>query len=69
MADCPKCQGHMEQGFVPDATYGGFTLGNWTEGAPEKSFWKGLKITGRRQFPLSADRCTNCGFIEWFATS
>jgi len=39
----------------------------WVEGEPETSFWLGLKIKGRRTFPVFADRCPQCGTLELHA--
>ncbi|MBV8837072.1 MAG: hypothetical protein JO000_11070 [Alphaproteobacteria bacterium] len=69
MSTCPKCQGAMEAGFVPDYSYGAILQAKWTEGAPEKSFLGNMKIKGRRQIALAADRCTRCGYVELYARS
>jgi len=52
---------------MPDATYGALLQANWTEGVPEKNFLGGLKVKGRRQIALTAERCTRCGYIELYA--
>ena len=63
---CPKCGSPMTTGFLlgssdaPKAT-------EWVEGAAEKSFWGTLKLKGRRRFPVVADRCERCGFLELYA--
>jgi hypothetical protein len=67
MATCPKCQGQMETGFMPDATYGGTLTASWVEGEPVKSFWAGLKLGGKRRIPARTDRCTKCGYLESYA--
>lgn len=67
MKTCPKCQGATETGFVPDASYGAVLLSNWTEGAPEKNWLQSVKLKGRRQIPLTAERCTKCGYVEIYA--
>lgn len=64
MADCPKCRGRMTQGYayMPD-------LGSrvkWMDGEP--GFWKALTGAFRmKASELSARRCTQCGFVEFFA--
>jgi hypothetical protein len=65
--NCPKCEGKMEEGYIPDATYGGLLTPSWVEGAPEKSTWRRLKTKGKRQLPVAAFRCTACGFLEFYA--
>jgi hypothetical protein len=50
----------LDQGHAPTPT-------EWIEGAPEKSFWQGLRLKQRRRFPVVADRCERCGFLELYA--
>jgi Domain of unknown function (DUF6487) len=65
---CPKCGGGMEEGFLPDRTHRGVTPASWVAGAPEKSFWSGLRLKGRAQIPLTTWRCRKCGYLESYAT-
>lgn len=64
MTDCPKCRGRMTPGYayMPD-------LGSrvrWMDGEP--GFWKTLTNSLRmKASELSARRCTQCGFVEFFA--
>lgn len=64
MADCPKCRGQMTPGYpyLPDT--GGRV--KWLDGEP--GFWKALAsaFTGKAASELSARRCTQCGFVEFF---
>jgi predicted nucleic-acid-binding Zn-ribbon protein len=65
---CPKCGGPMTTGFLLDhSDKGGGRVTDWIEGAVEKSFWTGVKLKGRRRFPVMADRCEKCGFLELYA--
>jgi hypothetical protein len=41
----------------------------WMEGNPEKSFWTGLKTTGRQRYSVMTYRCERCGFLESYAGS
>ena len=66
---CPKCSGAMHEGFVVDATYGSMTVASWVEGAPRKSIWTGVKVSGRPRSEISAWRCTRCGFVEHYAAA
>ena len=67
-SDCPKCQGAMTEGYVLNVNeYGQFTASAWVEGAPEKSFWRGLKLDNRAQYQVQAWRCGRCGFLESYA--
>ena len=63
---CPKCGSPMITGYLVDHNQSLKVL-DWVEGAPEKSFWTGLKIKDRRNFPVVADRCERCGFLELYA--
>lgn len=72
MADeknCSKCDGSMTMGFIID--HGHYNTKQeqiWIEGAPESSFWKGLKTSGRAAFTVRAFRCAACGFLEFYTT-
>ena len=59
----------MEEGFILDRTYGANLQEMWVEGGPpETSFWTGLKVRGRAQIPVTTFCCSNCGFLESFAS-
>lgn len=62
MAACPKCRERMTQGFLfaPDS---GARI-KWVDGEPS---WKVLLGFGRKATDLAAQRCTACGFVEFFA--
>ena len=64
---CPKCQSSMKQGFTLDHTYGYLAVSAWIEGEPEKSFWYGLKTSGRKTLPIETWRCSKCGYLENYA--
>ncbi len=65
---CPKCHGVMEQGFIPDVGDANVRqTSKWYEGQPEKSFWVGVKTSGKRQFQVQSYRCENCGYLESYA--
>jgi hypothetical protein len=64
---CPKCNGPTESGFIPDIGHAGYHfLSSFTKGEPEKSFLSGYKPKGQ-QIPLTAVRCTKCGYVELYA--
>ena len=65
--ECPKCRAPMEAGFVLDQTYGAMTQSAWIEGAPERSFWTGVKLKGHQRLPVTTFRCPDCGFLESYA--
>jgi hypothetical protein len=56
-----------EPGFVLDQTQGGYRPSAWVEGAPEPSFWTGLKLKGHERLPVTTYRCTGCGYLESYA--
>ena len=62
---CPKCSSEMVQGFIVDWKAG--RVDNWVEGAPEKSFWTGIKADPEKCIPVGTFRCTVCGFLESYA--
>jgi hypothetical protein len=64
---CPKCKRPMQEGFLPDSTYGGWRAPFWVSGKAERSVWRGLKLRGRTQLPVAAHRCPSCGYLELYA--
>jgi predicted Zn-ribbon and HTH transcriptional regulator len=64
---CPKCNGEMVQGFVPDYSQNAVLVGSWHEGQPRKSFWTRTKAPHAEGLPIGAFRCRKCGFLEFYA--
>jgi predicted nucleic-acid-binding Zn-ribbon protein len=64
---CPKCGGRMEQGFTPEQKQHATSVSLWVEGAPEKSFWSGIKTRGRKNLKIETWRCNRCGYLEGYA--
>jgi len=64
---CPKCEGRMAEGFVPDYSHGAVLQGRWVQGAPKKNFWTGIKIEDPI-YVAKTYRCETCGFLESYAT-
>jgi hypothetical protein len=64
---CAKCGRAMEAGFVLDHTHGAVMQSVWIDGAPERSFWTGVKTKGRRRLPVTTYRCPKCGYLESYA--
>ena len=64
----------MEQGFIPDATYGAVVQTCWHRGSAEsKSFLGikaglGIKYDPTNMMPVTACRCTSCGLLKFYAT-
>ncbi len=66
--ECPKCHGRMHVGYILERGHGDRrAAAAWIEGAPEKSFWQGLKTTGRQVFETRTWRCERCGLLESYA--
>lgn len=66
--ECPKCRGRMEEGFVRDGADGGQErVARWVEGHPEKAFWTGIRLKGKRQLDVATWRCSRCGYLESYA--
>ena len=57
----------MEEGFIPDASYGAIHIGSWVEGTPEKGWTGSVKLKGKRKFDITTYRCTSCGYLESYA--
>lgn len=66
--NCGKCGGQMEEGFIADRSYGTTTPSDWVEGEPVKSFWSGTKINDKTRYRVRSMRCSQCGFLESYAT-
>jgi hypothetical protein len=64
---CPKCSKRMEDGFTLDQTYGANLQAAWVEGEPRRSFWSGLKMSGKTPHPITTYRCSACGYLESYA--
>ena len=65
--ECPKCKAPMEEGFLLDKTHGANLNSHWVAGAPDRSFWTGVKVHGKRLVPVRTFRCTSCGLLESYA--
>ena len=65
---CPSCDVVMNEGFIPDlGHYSVPTEPQWTEGTPQKSFWRGLDMRNRERIPISTYRCPKCGLLQSYA--
>jgi len=64
---CPKCDGSMVQGFIPDRAHTGSFLMRWHEGRPKQGFWNEMKCRWSRTLPIAAFRCEECGYLELYA--
>jgi Domain of unknown function (DUF6487) len=66
---CPACRMAMEEGFLLDrGHHSTLRQAEWVAGAPEKSFWSGLKTKDRAVIPIVSYRCPACGLLASFAT-
>ena len=58
---CPKCNGEMDEGMIPEAHNMGTVLSSvW---AKKLSFMKGLE----NKHSIISYRCTSCGYLENYA--
>jgi hypothetical protein len=70
-SSCSKCGGNLAQGFsaqfIPCSIYA--IVDYWVAGEPQKT-WRGAKLPrGKDQYiPIAHFRCTNCGFLESYAS-
>ena len=61
---CLRCNSAMERGYLPDRGHAdSMKIAEWVSDAPEQRWW-GLRTTGHQQIPLSAYRCSQCGYVE-----
>ncbi len=68
LTECPRCRGPMEPGLVIDRGHHQTAAQQtWVEGAPERSFWTGLKTKGKDKHPVITYRCERCGYLESYA--
>ena len=66
--NCPACRVTMERGYPLDRNqHSSGRQAEWVEGAPEKSFWSGLKTKDRAVIPIVSYRCPSCGMLANFA--
>ena len=66
MADCPKCRGRMTPGFISVPEYGAAV--KWADGEAT-GFLKTKLGIGLKTTNLRSQRCSQCGYIEFFADS
>ena len=59
----------MERGFLVDHAHGASTIAapEWAEGLAERSFWTGVKMSGRERRRVETFRCESCGYLESYA--
>ena len=62
---CPKCQGVMTEGVIPQKDQGVPRVSTWRAGAPIKR-WYGYQLGGK-PIPVQTFRCDRCGFLESYA--
>ena len=64
---CPKCGKTMTEGFVLDQSHGARLASKWYAGAPQKSFFLGITLSGLENHVIQSYRCPSCGFLESYA--
>ena len=65
---CPKCQGEMVQGFIPDYSAGySKYVSSWVEGQPKRSYFEYTKVPVGGGIPVAAFRCKGCGYLEFYS--
>jgi hypothetical protein len=67
--ECIRCHMQMELGYLVDTTGDGLRQQRWCPGAPERSFWIGLKVKKGTAVPVVTHRCPNCGYLESYAVA
>lgn len=65
---CLKCAADMKQGYVLEFGDGNVrSESKWIAGPPEKSFFSGVNVADREQYPIESFRCVRCGYLESYA--
>jgi len=68
---CPDCQSKMDEGFIPDASYGTILQSHWHAGSPKKATLLGMpagtKVNKMQMTAIAAYRCSNCGLLRCYA--
>ena len=65
---CPKCEKSMDRGHIPDLAHGAVRPSAWAPGeAVGQGFLGGIKYKAKVTIPLSAYRCSACGYVELYA--
>jgi hypothetical protein len=58
----------MEIGYILELGHGNYRQpSTWIEGEPQRTYWFGIKITGKRQIEVLTFRCLKCGYLESYA--
>lgn len=67
--ECPDCRRTMKEGFLLDrGDHNRAQATRWVDGRPERSFWFGIRLRGKRQYPVASWRCESCGTLKLRAT-
>ena len=74
-SNCSECNAAMEVGFVPDASYMGVWQTCWHRGPAETASsvldqlrsGAGIKYDRNEMVAITAHRCTQCGFLKFYA--
>ena len=65
---CPKCGGNLQEGFTVDRfDHLHRVVSELVEGPPQKTFWFGVSVKGRKTIDVQTLRCDKCGFLESYA--
>ena len=65
---CPKCQGQMSPGYIPDFDENIIRQSNFYAGEPRTGWGGSLKINQNDALPVRAYCCVACGFLEFYAS-
>ena len=66
--ECPRCGKRMQAGFLLERLdHNSKAVTQWVVGAPERSFWTGLRLKNRMVLPVTTYRCERCGLLESYA--
>ena len=60
----------MEEGFIPDGigALRAAKPSEWYRGLLQRSIWTGVAQVGKPHFEIRTYRCTDCGYLESYAS-
>lgn len=66
---CIKCNSEMIKGYTLDRAGHGYDALKWCEGDMETSWLGGIKVKKAPEHHVIAYKCSQCGFLEFYAHS
>ena len=69
LKSCAKCGGEMELGYLLDLSHGQVVRQRWTPAPLPRGWLGGIRFKGWDEgYIVGTYRCSQCGFLESYAT-